>query len=412
MAERARVTDAQGFRRRTIPAMTAQRGQWIATPTDEVLRRVLFRAAAFTVGATCMGIVVLDRVFHPSHSWWVTLPPIALVVGAWAAEARAVRWPRVLLALTVSVPVGWLRYALDAEIAPILLMPMACWTGATGRRWEGAVGAGLAISTLLPFFLQPGTFWPWSTGVVFSWLAGAGLAIQQRLLAELGAAQADLQRRATLEERQRIAREIHDVAAHSLAVTMLHLTGARLLLQRVGGDPRAVEALAEAERLGRQSLDDVRRTVGLLEGAEGPTSGLAAPLPAGADLCGLVQQYRDAGLDVSLEVDGDLARVSGATGLALYRITQEALANTVKHAPGASASVHVTVNGEVHLEVHNTRGTPTRLAGQPDAPHGRGLAGMRERAALLGGSIMLGPDRDGWRVTCALPRQHEATGTG
>src|SRR3712207_4855646 len=114
-----------------------------------------------------------------------------------------------------------------------------------------------------------------------------------RSLVELRATQATLAREAQAAERRRIAREIHDVAAHSLTVTMLQLTGARLLLQRVGGDPRAIEAIGEAERLGRQSLDDVRRTVGLL--ADASPDAATAPLPGGADLGRLVGQYREAG---------------------------------------------------------------------------------------------------------------------
>jgi len=393
--------------------MGEHRSQPTRAPTEEVLRRVLFRGAVVTVAATCVGIVVLDRLFQPAHPWWATLPPIAVVGAAWAAEARGLRWPRLALALAVAVPVAWLRNALAAEIAPILLMPLACWVGTTGRPWQGAVAAGLGISTLLPFVLEPGTFWPWSTGVVFSWLAGTGLAIQQRLLAELRAAQADLRRQVAVEERQRIAREIHDVAAHSLAVTMLHLTGARLLLQRAGGDARAVAALAEAERLGRQSLDDVRRTVGLLDGGgDSPPAGLAAPLPAGKDVCALVQQYRDAGLEVSVDVQGDLGGLPAATGLALYRITQEALANAVKHAPGARAWVRVVVDGEVQLVVRNTGGATSALTAGSDAPHGRGLVGMRERAALLGGRMVAGPDGAGWCVTCALPRHGDGAAPG
>jgi signal transduction histidine kinase len=99
--------------------------------------------------------------------------------------------------------------------------------------------------------------------VLLIWLLATALATLQRLIVELRAAQADLATQAAAEERRRIAREVHDVIAHTLAVTMLHLTGARHILRR---DPeRASEALAEAERLGRQSLADIRRTVGLLQ---------------------------------------------------------------------------------------------------------------------------------------------------
>src|SRR5436853_615896 len=112
-------------------------------------------------------------------------------------------------------------------------------------------------------------------GIGIAWAWGYAVRQQYHLIVELKAAQAGLAERAAADERQRIAREIHDVVAHSLAVTMLHLTGARLALQH---DPaEAAEALAEAERLGRQSLADIRRTVGLL--ADGGRAGAAPPMP-------------------------------------------------------------------------------------------------------------------------------------
>lgn len=378
----------------------------MTAPRTLVPPRWLVFGAVSTVGGVCLGIVVLDRLLTPEQPWWQGLLLLLVVALAWGLELSAVAWPRLLFVLVGTGAAGWLRYVQHAEIAPILLMPLVAWVAYTDDRRTGLLAALAAEITLLPYVLEPGTFWPWTTGIVFTWAAGRALARQERLLLELRAAQADLRRQVAAEERRRIAREIHDVAAHSLAVTMLHLTGARLLLQRVGGDPRAVDALAEAERLGRQSLDDVRRTVGLLE--EGASGSQTGPLPSGSDLRSLIDEYRDAGLDVSFAAEGDVAGLAPAVGLALYRITQEALANVVKHAPGAHADVTLRSGDPIMLDIRNST-AQERPALTPDRPSGRGLAGMRERTELLGGALEAGPEGGGWRVSCSIPVQQPAS---
>jgi signal transduction histidine kinase len=208
----------------------------------------------------------------------------------------------------------------------------------------------------------------------------------------LRAAQAELGRQAASDERRRIAREIHDIVAHSLTVTMLHLTGARYILAR---DPEgAAAALVEAERPGRQSLADVWRTVGLLEAEGDPRvrSLTPTPLPGAEDIATLVRDYAQAGLDAHYTGTGPVARVSAAAGLALYRITQEALANVVKHAAGAHVNVELRTESDVHLRVSDD-GKPdlTGSGARMDAASRLGVAGMRERAVLLGGTLSAGP---------------------
>jgi signal transduction histidine kinase len=264
----------------------------------------------------------------------------------------------------------------------------------------------------LPWGADPFSDWlPWLIGITLSWLSMLAVASQQRLLAELHAAQADLARRSAAQERQRIAREVHDVIAHTLAVTMLHLTGARHILTR---DPeRAAEALAEAERLGRQSLADIRRTVGLLgEGTDGAAVG-TAPLPGAADLPALVTGYVRAGMQARLRMDGDPRRLPAAAGLDLYRIAQEALTNAVKHAPGAAVAVSLAI-GENEARLRIVDDGPRD--GAPEVPTMRGLslglAGMRERAALLGGSLTVGREGAGWLVECVVPLHSPAPQSG
>lgn len=215
---------------------------------------------------------------------------------------------------------------------------------------------------------------------------------QHDLVAQLREAQAGLAARAQAEERNRIARELHDVIAHSLTVSLLHVSSARLAL--ADAPDEAAHALDEAERLGRQSLDEVRHAVGLLrrDGDADPT----APLPGSIDVPALVARFRNAGADIRATVDGDLAAVPGTVGLATYRILQEALTNSVKHAPRATSTVHVAVAADaVRLSVDSS--------GTPRQGSGLGLIGMRERAESLGGTCTAGPGGAGWLVRAELP---------
>jgi len=224
------------------------------------------------------------------------------------------------------------------------------------------------------------------------------MRIQAQLLVKQQEMQADLAEHAAADERRRIAREVHDVIAHSLSVTMLHVTGARRALQQDGDIDDAVAGLVDAERLGRQAMADIRRTVGLLE--TGPTK--MAPEPGIADIPNLVDGFVSAGLPVTLHTEGRYERVSAAVGLALYRITQESLANIVKHASASKTDVGLLVSpSHASLSVINT--LPVTVPAAPASQSGRGLPGMRQRVELLGGILDAGPCRQGWSVRAEIP---------
>jgi signal transduction histidine kinase len=210
-------------------------------------------------------------------------------------------------------------------------------------------------------------------------------------------AQAGLAEKAATDERSRIARELHDVIAHSMSVTMLHITAARMALERDRASD-ALDALQEAERQGRASLNDVRRTVGLLGQDDGA---VAPPAPGVGDLPKLVGDFRAAGLDVGLHISGEVGEIPAATGLSLYRIVQESLTNIAKHAPGASATVDLDLTGTIRLVISNTpvNGTPAA----PAEGGGLGIRGMVERATSLGGQLHAGPAGDGWAVELVAP---------
>jgi signal transduction histidine kinase len=217
------------------------------------------------------------------------------------------------------------------------------------------------------------------------------------------AARAEAYERATLAERERIAREIHDLVAHSLSVTMLQVTAARRILDGLP-DPsddisEAVGALTDAERIGRQAMADIRQTVSGMAEAE-----QRRPLPTADDLPVLVGEFRAAGQSVDLAVRGDLSRLSGPVGLGLYRVAQESLANVAKHATDAAAEVELEVTArQARLTVRNPVNGMRLPADNLDGAAGRGLAGMRARIEQLGGRLTAGRGGESWVVQAVVP---------
>jgi signal transduction histidine kinase len=240
--------------------------------------------------------------------------------------------------------------------------------------------------------------------VAAGWLLGYLMRTQRLLLAEQIRAQQALAEHAAADERRRIAREVHDVIAHSLSVTLLHVTGARRVLQQDRDVDDAIDALEQAERLGRQAMADIRRTVGLLDDSPMKTT----PEPGIDDIAVLVGDFERAGLDVTLRSEGLAQRVSPAVGLALYRIAQESLANIAKHAPDSKSAVALSISTtSARLAVSNK--LPASVAATQSA-EGRGMRGMRQRIELLGGAIDVGPTADGWSVRTEIPLQEGLQG--
>jgi signal transduction histidine kinase len=234
--------------------------------------------------------------------------------------------------------------------------------------------------------------------VLLGFVVGSMLRAQMRALTAERAARTGDRQRATLAERERIAREIHDLVAHSLSITLLQITGARHALRDAdapGVDVAEVDAaLADAERVGRQAMADIRQTVSTL--TDGPAD--AQALPGAPDIDGLVAQMQLAGLDVEYVEEGDPGMLAHGTGLGLYRIAQESLANIARHAPSARAEVRLSVTPRLaHLTVRNALPPGARVDGA-----GSGLAGMRARAAQLGASFVAGPEDGHWVVDLRL----------
>ena len=200
---------------------------------------------------------------------------------------------------------------------------------------------------------------------------------------------------AVASERATIARELHDVIAHSVSVMTVQAGAARLLLDE---DPlRARESVIAVEETGRQALAEMRRLLGILRGDEHETH--LAPQPGIANIDALVEQVRAAGLPVDVVVEGEPKRLSPGVDLAAYRVVQEALTNALKHAGAARAQVSIRYGADA-LELAVTNDGNVRRNGRG----GHGLVGMRERVALYGGDFEAGPRQGGgYAVRASLP---------
>ncbi|MEU4537418.1 histidine kinase [Streptosporangium sp. NPDC023825] len=198
---------------------------------------------------------------------------------------------------------------------------------------------------------------------------------------------------AVLAERARLAREVHDILAHSQSAQIVHLEGARLLLEQ-GGDPAAaLDRVNRAVRLARAGLEETRRALDALRGQE---------LPLAERLERLAVEFRSVtGAPCAVSVAGDLGSLEAGARLAVARTAQEALTNVRKHAPGAAVSVALRRAGAwCELEVRDTGGPPGPPASREG---GYGLVGMRERAELIGGSLAARPGAEGFEVLLRVP---------
>ncbi|MFD0559898.1 sensor histidine kinase [Stackebrandtia endophytica] len=215
--------------------------------------------------------------------------------------------------------------------------------------------------------------------------------------------QAALVRQAINDERRRIARELHDVVAHHISVMGVLATGARRVLHKQ--PDKADEALATIETTGRATLREMRRLLDVLRSSDEPEhDDELAPQPGLDAVHALVAQIRDAGLAVNLRVEGEPYPLDPGIALTVYRIVQEGLTNTLKHAGPARAGVRIEYGDHgIDLEVSDT-GVGPRVSATTSGRVGHGLVGMRERVALYGGTLRTGPrPGGGFRVHAAIP---------
>jgi signal transduction histidine kinase len=342
---------------------------------------------------------------------------LALALTAWAlaepgALSDAARAP-VLVAMTAAI--AWVRAAplavLVVEVAGVIALPnnlalpqgvafLIAAYAATLYSDRRAVVAVLLITSgawLLAFAGEvkiPSGIAPLLL-VVPVRLAGSAMRRREHR-AELSAERAERlerEREAALrEERSRIARELHDLVTHSVSVMVLQTGAARQIMSK--DEPRSRAMLESVEGSGRAALEELRRLLGLLSDGDGDAP--LSPQPGLAEIPSLVEQVRQAGVDVELRVEGRARELTGGASITAYRIVQEALTNVLKHARSAPARVAIRWgDAALELEVRND-GPPGAVEGNAKA--GRGIAGMRERAAMYGGTLDAGPAPSGGYV--------------
>ena len=347
--------------------------------------------------------------------------PGAFASALFVLSAVPLLWRRrrpfavLLVVLVTAVTYESLDYP-DSPLNALSVLIAIYAVAAYARRRLAVIGgllAAIAIALILWANWNPDANVAGATAnyVIFgtAWVAGDNVrqrrervrALEDRaLLAE--ASKEEEAQRAVQAERTRIARELHDVVAHSVSVMVVQAGAARRMLQREDPDPaRAIEALDAVETTGRESLNELRRLLGVLRKDDDRSFG-RVPQPSIAFVETLVEQSREAGLDVSLEIEGEPAPLAAGVDLTAYRIVQEALTNALKHAgPAAHAHVHVCYADRM-LEILVTDDGRGHDADLPSGGHG--LVGMRERVNLFGGELVVGNrPGGGFQVRASLP---------
>ncbi|MER8047357.1 sensor histidine kinase [Streptomyces sp. NPDC094032] len=344
--------------------------------------------------ATAQTAPLLLAVTRPLQAWWVIFT--ADVAGGFVLLASdgvdGRPWP-----WTPMIVVGYLALMLALGLRESRRALIGVWlvTGAAGAVFDIFSPHRPGGITLLLFVLS---------GVVLlitATLRGRG-DVERRLVEQETISEAERARRTLLEERARIARELHDVVAHHMSVITVQADSAPY---RIPGLPDAArEEFASIAAGARESLAEMRRLLVVLR-SEG-TEGERAPQPGLDRVQQLVEATVRAGVPAELSLAAELGDVPQAVDLSAYRIVQEALANVVRHAPGAATRVSVRPDGEGWLNVLVVNG-PAEGRGSPvegGSGTGHGLVGMRERVRLTGGSLDTGPLPDGgFRVAARLP---------
>lgn len=326
--------------------------------------------AMFTVSAIVLPFPIIDA---GDSIWpWPWSVPALLVLVTFVA--------------TLAIVHGW-RSALTAWLLAIGGSLLVVIAASTVEPVEAAI-VNLVIVTSIS-----------GAALLVAILVASRMRVGAELTREREVSQSEHERRVIVEERGRIARELHDVVAHGMSLIQVQASTARY---RVPG--LSEEASAEFDdiaRTAREALAEMRRLLGVLRTDDQKTQ--LEPQQGLEDIPELVASVRRAGASVAFEQPQAPGAVPVAVGIAAFRIVQESLSNAMRHAPGASIDLVVAVDPDaVRLRIHNTK--PTEAEAVPSAGRGHGLVGMRERATLAGGTLRAGADPvGGWTVTAELP---------
>ena len=392
--------------------------RWSAWWASDARATVVDVALAASIGV--LSVLGLARAASESGTA-IPIAAVALLVVQSGALAVRRRWPMAVYAIVgcATIVHAWLGYEVNVSGLAVLIaiytvaanVPFREALGAAGIYVIGMtlslVGAALqadaAFASFIPEFLIN------LLALVLAWTIGVTIRTHRAYVAALEARTAILEREreenarlAVALERGRIAREMHDVVAHNVSVVVVQASAAERLLAT---DPeRAKNAMREVAETGRQALTEMRRVVGALREDDGSAD--LAPQPGIADLRGLADRVEDAGLPVELSVQGTERPLPASAALSAYRIVQEALTNTLRHAGPARARVILRYLPDA-LEIQvsdNGAATDARAADRSADGAGHGLIGMRERVALFGGELSAGPRPEGgFSVVARIP---------
>jgi signal transduction histidine kinase len=330
------------------------------------------------------------------------------------------RWPIPVLGVTLGATVLHASLVEGAVVNESLGALVALFTVAEQYRRRVSVTATLAVAATFGLFI----FWKAGAQVALSglfqtmlsvgivWALGDWARTRRRFATAIEenarlqeADREERSRRAVQDERERIARELHDIVTHHVSVMVIQAgAGLTALDRRPEGARAALEAI---DRTSRQALTDMRRMLGIL--GDTPSAGEPSrePMPGLRRLGELIEEVRAAGLAVELSIEGARRPLDDGVELSAYRIVQEALTNTLKHAQGARARVRLAYEAHaLEIEVTDQGGSGRRDLGG-GGHGGRGLIGMRERVALFGGDFEAGGTPGGFRVRARLPLEPE-----
>jgi signal transduction histidine kinase len=387
-------------------------------------------AAVFAVGgiASLYAGFEVQRRSVPSFHEPAKVVPILAVLAVTFPLALRRRFPLVVATAVIVAFVLDRALLSDSEKEQFGLTAWACWLALYSaavhprrtRFWTVALGALAAVLVLEiagEFFLNAdlrglpltqSTLFVYNVAVVVGLPLLLGLAVralrerERRLMAqaaELRRQREENARRAVLDERVRIARELHDVVAHHVSVMGIEAGAARRVMAR--RPEQAEEILSSIEASSRQAVDELHRLLGFLRRAEQPDE--LAPRPDLTRLDELVAHAAEGGLSVELVVDGERRSLPATLELSAYRVIQEALTNAVKHSGGTRATVRLDYQPAA-LEIDVVDDGEDGAAHQRTPTGGLGLVGMRERVGLHGGSLRAGPrEHDGFGVHASFP---------
>ncbi|MFF3416113.1 sensor histidine kinase [Streptomyces sp. NPDC002698] len=377
---------------------------WTHWPSREALSRVgvhkARRVFSRVTRAIVLGMLVATTLTNPELGGWALAGGITgiavcgfLAWGFWRTTLEHRLLPSlVLLALLLAVAAAGHSAGFRT---PALVLLCGIAVAAIERLPLAAALPAMAVA-LSAYAAFDNDAWL-TTAATTVGLALAGYVLRldaearasaQRLLAQERVARAAGAETAALAERARIAREIHDVLAHSLSAQLVHLEAARLLIERGADREIILERVVAARGMAREGLSETRQALSALRGETSPLEDFLGELVATADRAGVT-------------VTGERQPLPAEASQAVRRVAQEALTNVRKHAPGAEIHIRLDYGEhEVTLDVRDSGGKPGELSG---SGAGYGLLGMRERAELLGGSLDAGPGEEGFVVTLKVP---------